>query len=60
LKQLEAEYFNEKVQVRSDRAEEARFKAVDIAYDRCSATGDIVKYICKNIDGEFQEKRRGC
>ena len=36
-------------------AQEARFEAVDIDYDRGSATGYIVKYICKNIDGEFQE-----
>lgn len=36
-------------------AEDARFKAVDIDYERGSATGYIVKYICKNIDGEFQE-----
>ncbi|MBL3556873.1 MULTISPECIES: replication endonuclease [Marinobacter] len=36
-------------------AKEARFDAVDIDYDRGSATGYIVKYICKNIDGEFQE-----
>ncbi len=36
-------------------AEEARFQAVDIDYERGSATGYIVKYICKNIDGQFQE-----
>lgn len=35
--------------------DELRVKAVDINYDREPATGYIVKYICKNIDGEFQE-----
>lgn len=32
-------------------AQEARFEAVDIDHYRGSATGYIVKYICKNIDG---------
>lgn len=36
-------------------ADQARFQAVDIDYERGSATGYIVKYICKNIDGDFQE-----
>lgn len=36
-------------------ADELRFQAVDIDYERGSATGYIVNYICKNIDGDFQE-----
>ncbi len=36
-------------------AQEARFDTVDIDYERESATDYIVKYICKNIDGDFQE-----
>jgi len=36
-------------------AKDARFQAVDIDYERGSATGYIVNYICKNIDGEFQK-----
>ncbi|MGK0525192.1 MAG: hypothetical protein ACI92N_002838 [Pseudomonadales bacterium] len=36
-------------------ADEFRFDAVHIDYERGSATGYIVKYICKNIDGDFKE-----